>query len=310
MNSIPVLAHDQVTTAISIPAAVEAIETALRAGLDPAADIPRSYASVGAGQLLIMPSESRDGVGVKLLTLAPDNPRRGMPRIQGFYLLFDSATLAPRAILDGGALTTIRTPAVSIAAVRRSLLRSRAPLDIVVFGTGPQGRAHADGVESVLAGHREIGRIVYVARSETSSAPIDADVVVAGSAAASEALADAGLVICATTSRTPLFDSAVLRSDVVVVAVSSHEADPRELDSSLMGRAQVVVEDPATAMRECGDVVMAIAEGTLDEQGLIHMSDVIAERELMGEDAPVVFKSSGMAWEDLVVAQAIVAAAD
>ena len=71
----------------------------------------------------------------------------------------------------------------------------------------------------------------------------------------------ADVVVCATTARTPLFDSTLLTDDVIVIAIGSHEPDARELDGALMGRAQVVVEDVATALRECGDVVLAIADG-------------------------------------------------
>ena len=62
------------------------------------------------GQFLLMPSETSAAAGVKVVTVAPDNPSRGLPRIQAAYLLFDRDTLALRAVLDGAALTTLRTP--------------------------------------------------------------------------------------------------------------------------------------------------------------------------------------------------------
>ena len=89
------------------------------------------------------------------------------------------------------------------------------------------------------------------------------------------ALRSADVVVCATSARAPLFDSALLRDDVVVVAVGSHEPDARELDAALLGRATVVVEDVATALREAGDVVLAIAEGALDPADLVPMRDVV-----------------------------------
>ena len=112
-------------------------------------------------------------------------------------------------------------------------------------------------------------------------------------------------MVCATAARTPLFDSDVVRDDGVVIAVGSHEPDARELDASLLGRATVVVEDVATALREAGDVVMARRDGTLDPSQVLPMRDVVTGSVQPPVDRPLVFKSVGMSWEDLVVAQAV-----
>jgi ornithine cyclodeaminase len=92
---------------------------------------------------------------------------------------------------------------------------------------------------------------------------------------------------------------------VVVAAVGSHEPDARELDASLLGRAAVVVEDVATAMREAGDVVLAIAEGALSAADLVPMRDVVIGAVTVPADRPLVFKGVGMSWQDLVVAEAV-----
>jgi ornithine cyclodeaminase len=112
-------------------------------------------------------------------------------------------------------------------------------------------------------------------------------------------------VVCATSARAPLFDPALLRDDVVVVAVGSHEPDARELDAALLGRATVVVEDVATALREAGDVVLAIAEGTLTAADLVPVRDVVTGAVSPPPDRPLVFKSVGMSWQDLAVAEAV-----
>jgi ornithine cyclodeaminase len=120
-------------------------------------------------------------------------------------------------------------------------------------------------------------------------------------------LRSADVVVCATSARSPVFDSALLREDAVVIAVGSHEPDARELDAPLLGRATVVVEDVATALREAGDVVLAIAEGTLTPVDLVPMRDVVSGAVAVPADRPLVFKSVGMSWQDLVVATAVVA---
>jgi ornithine cyclodeaminase len=127
-------------------------------------------------------------------------------------------------------------------------------------------------------------------------------VLAAGSPEADAVLRAADVVVCATTSREPLFDSAMLTDDVLVVAIGSHEPDARELDAALLGRSQVVVEDVDTALRECGDVVLAIAEDALTADALVPMRDIVTGAVEVADDRPVVFKGAGMAWQDLAVA--------
>lgn len=284
--------------ALGPAAAVRAISDALRGGLDPATDPPRASVGLSHGQFLLMPSEAPAAAGVKVVTVAPDNPSRGLPRIQGTYLLFDRATLALRAVLDGTALTTLRTPAVSVAAVLPRL--PDRPLRVAAVGAGPQATGHV----ATLAAVHPLASATHLVR-DPSRTPLDA--VRLGSAPADEALRTADVVVCATSARSPVFDSALLRNDAVVVAVGSHEPDARELDAPLLGRAAVVVEDTATALREAGDVVLAIAEGMLTAADLVPMHDVVTGVFIPPADRPLVFKSVGMSWQDLVVAEAVLA---
>ena len=281
--------------------AVEAIIDALRRGLDPADDPPRLPVDLTSGQFLLMPSESPSAAGVKIATVAPGNPARGLPRIQAAYLLFDPRTLALRAVLDGTALTTLRTPAVSVAAVLPSL--AHRPLRVAVVGAGPQAVGHV----ATLAAVRPLVAATYVVRdpSRTSLAAVRL-----GSAESDETLRTADVVVCATSARSPLFDSAPLRDDAVVIAVGSHEPGARELDAALLDRSTVVVEDVATALREAGDVVLAIAEKVLDAADLVPMRDVVTGAVPPPADRPLVFKSVGMSWQDLVVADAVLARLD
>jgi ornithine cyclodeaminase/alanine dehydrogenase-like protein (mu-crystallin family) len=108
--------------------------------------------------------------------------------------------------------------------------------------------------------------------------------------------------VCATTARRPLFDGNLVRDGVCVVTVGSHEPDARELDPELLARATVVVEDSATALREAGDVILAVREGRLREDALVELADLIRAGEIQLSGAPRVFKSVGMPWQDLVVA--------
>ena len=303
---IEYVAADEVS-ALGYAAAIEAIESALRDGLDPGADPPRTITRVGTdGELFSMPSDGPHGVGVKLVTRAPRNAQANLPVIHAVYVLFDEQTLAPTLLLDGAALTTLRTPAVSVAAVRPALARFDEPPDVVVFGTGPQGVGHLHALCEVL----RPASATFVVRGSTdrrvaAPAGVGARVVATGSSDVVAALRRADIVVCATTARAPLFDSALLGDAAVVLAVGAHEPDAREVDAAFCRRAQVVVEDVDNVRREGGDVVLAIRDGALRPDQLLAMRDVVTGSVTFDADRPVLFKGTGMAWQDLVVARAV-----
>jgi ornithine cyclodeaminase/alanine dehydrogenase-like protein (mu-crystallin family) len=292
--------------------AVEALEAALRAGLDPSTSTPRSSFPAPAGELLLMPALAGGAVGVKLVGVAPDNGRLGLPRIQGLYLLFDAATLTPRAVLDGAALTTVRTPAVSVAAVRSALVGRPLPLRVVVFGAGPQAVGHLRTLADVLAppGSADVPVVeatVVVRAVPRAAVPVLDGVSVRVLGVEEEAevrgtLQEADLVVCATTATNPLFAADVLRQDVVVVAVGAHEPDSQEVETALAGRATVVVEDRATGLREAGVVRAALSAGLLSPADVIGIRDVVTGSVSPSPGRPLLFVSVGMGWEDLVVA--------
>jgi ornithine cyclodeaminase/alanine dehydrogenase-like protein (mu-crystallin family) len=276
---------------IGFPAAVAALRSALRAGLDPEAGAPRSVVPVSHGQLLMMPAEWGRYAGVKVVSVAPDNPARGRPRIQGTYLLLDAATLTPLTTVDAQELTTVRTAAVSALAVDELARRTAARL--VVFGTGPQARGHVAAIRAV----RPIADVAVVGRSNVAEFASDVD----GRAGTVADVAEADIVVCATTSSTPLFDGGLVRPGTVVVAVGSHEPGAREVDDTLVGASTVVVEARSAALREAGEVVQAVASGVLDPSTVVGLADVV-HGSAAGADRPVLFTSVGMAWEDLVIA--------
>jgi ornithine cyclodeaminase len=111
----------------------------------------------------------------------------------------------------------------------------------------------------------------------------------------------ADVICCCTTAREPLFDGALVADHATVVAIGSHEPDAREVDDALARRATVVVESRASALREAGDVIAA----AIPEGELVTLADVVRDRRIDG-GRPRLFKSTGMAWEDAVVAAALV----
>jgi len=275
----PYLSAAEIERRIDVPGAIEALEEALRAGFDPETDPPRSAVEVGRGELLVMPSSAGGHAAVKLVSVG------GEPRIQGLCVLFDGETLAPVALLDGIALTNLRTPAVSALAVRR--LAAPGARRLLVFGRGPQAHAHAEAMRAL----QPIEQVDVIGREHDG----DVDALVAA----------ADIICCCTTARQPLFDGELVADDATVVAIGSHERDAREVDDTLVRRASVVVESRASALREAGDVIQAVESGALEEDQLLTLAQLVRDQPALREGRPRLFKSTGMAWEDVVVAAAV-----
>ncbi|MGW9210946.1 ornithine cyclodeaminase family protein [Embleya sp. NPDC055664] len=277
--------------------AIATIERTLLGGLDPEGAPPRSSVAVPAGELLLMPAAVSSHVGVKIAGVAVGNPARGLPRITGSYLLLDGPTLRPLALFDGAALTTLRTPAVSAVAVRRLALADAAHL--VLFGTGPQAYGHLAALLAV----RPLKRLTVVARRVEAARELAEHARAFGLAATvgtPDAVADADIVVCATTAREPLFDGTLVPAHAVVVAVGSHEPTAREVDTALVRRAAVYVEARSAAGKEAGDLLLAGWDASRDAG--VNLAELVRGEGAVPEDRPRFFKSVGMSWEDLAVA--------
>lgn len=298
---LPHLDAFAMTGALSWSEVIDALALALGSMTSDDRNVPRVGVSVGAGELLLMPSENASAVGIKVVGVAPGNPGNGLPRIQGVFILMDARTLTPIASMDGTALTNIRTPGLSALAVRE--IAAPDSKCLVVFGSGPQARGHIAAVCSV----RPIESVRIVARDPRGVAVLigELDATALDARAGTPAdVAGADIVVCATTGRTAVFDGSVLAQHACVVAVGSHEPDARELDDIVFRRAsRVVVEDRETALREAGDVIQAISAGALDVGSLTDLRSVLAHPRTT--DGIGVFKSVGMAWQDLAIAEAI-----
>lgn len=282
--------------------AIDVLEQTLRAGLDPERDGQRSRFDTPDGQLLQMPSAGDRYSGSKILSIRPANESDRVPVIQGVYVLFDGAHLSPVAVLDGAALTTLRTPAVSGLAVRH--LAAPNSSRVALFGTGVQAWGHVRAISAVLA----VEHVDVIGRTPAHVDELVRRIRATGPSAApadTRAVAEADVVVCTTAAASPLFDGTLVADHAVTVAIGSHSPDAREVDSTLVRRSSVVVEARSSALREAGDVVIPIAEGAFDAENLITLADLVRGAVTIPRDRPRLFKGCGMPWQDLAVAAAL-----
>ncbi len=310
LGELPLLDEARLRTLVPMTSAIVALEAALHEGSAPGATPPRTAVPTQAGQLLLMPAATARFVGVKLVSVAPDNASLGLPRIQGIYVLLDAVSLTPVALIDGVTLTSLRTPAVSAVALRQ--LAPHRGLRLVVIGTGPQGYGHVEAMQAI----RPLTHVTVAGRDRLRAAqmaqwvaergiPVE---VVAGPdlpEGLERPIRQADVVVCATTSSAPLFDGRWLSNEAAVVAVGSHEPNAREVDTQTVLRSTVIVETRETALREGGDVIIPIRNGDCSAEVIAgDLAQLVQGHVRIPADRPRFFKSSGEAWEDLVVASA------
>ena len=283
---------------VSIGDAITALERAFSA--DASAIPDRQHLDIGGGDLLLMPAWSDRAAGVKLVTVAPDNPAAGLPLIHGVYVLFDKPGLRPVALFDAAPLTALRTSAVSALATRQ--LARPDSTDLVIFGAGVQARAHLAAIHTVL----DLRRVGIVSRSEApagSLADAARSLGLEAEVTSAQEVTHADVICTCTTSREPLFDGGLLKPGAHVNAVGSYRPDARELDDRTVTRATVVI-DTAAALQESGDLVGPVRNGTLRREDVRLLSDVLDGSGRQTPDDITVFKSVGAAFEDLAVAEA------
>lgn len=303
MTDLPYVDAAALSELLPMGSAVDALEAAFGDGSIPEAPL-RSHVETEAGTLLVMPATGRQGAGVKVVTVTPDNPGRDLPLIHGLYVLFAPRTQLARVAIDGAALTALRTGAVSGLATRYLAREDAARL--VLFGAGVQARAHLEAMRAV----RPVERVTVVSRTAARAEAL-ADLARAmhleAAAGDPDAVAEADLVCTCTTSPTPVFDGARLAPGTHVNAVGAYTPEARELDEETIRRARVVVETREAAMAEAGDVLIPMSTGAIDASHVVaDLAEVVGGASVRSSAQDVtVFKSVGVAFEDLVIAGAV-----
>lgn len=287
-----------------VASGVDALRAALASGaVNPELDSPRLFSPAPGGEFILMPAVGADYCGVKTVTIAPGNPAVGKPRVQGVYMLYRNDDLAPVVLMDAVELTLIRTAAVTLLALTE-LVRARGMEDagnVVIVGSGPQADQHARAIATLLhpASLHIVGRRAQSAQSLVSA--LQADGIDAATGDLSQ-VREANVVVCVTSSTTPVLADGDVRADAVIAAVGSHGLDARELPESLVRRSDVVVEARASAMREGGNLIPARSIDEWRDHGLSNLQDLVAGALVLHPDRPAVYSGVGMAWEDLVIA--------
>ncbi|MGP2493818.1 ornithine cyclodeaminase family protein [Mesorhizobium sp. PUT5] len=307
-----------VNRALTFPGLVDTLREAFRKGaLQPVRHHHAIERPDGAdATLLLMPAwgdfkaagTSRDGhIGVKIVTVAPDNNAIGKPAVMGLYLLLDGVTGELQALIDGQRLTQWRTACAS--ALAATWLAREDAGRLLVIGAG----ALAPFLAKAHAAVRPIHTIRVWNRTHANAVKVATQLRAEGLAAEASSdldaeLAQADIVSCATISPTPLVKGALLKPGAHVDLVGGFTPQLRESDDDTIVRARVYVDTRAGATKEAGDIVQPLASGLLKPEAIVADLAELARGEKKGRESAgeiTLFKSVGAALEDLAAGIAV-----
>ncbi|HJS96470.1 MAG TPA: ornithine cyclodeaminase family protein [Solirubrobacteraceae bacterium] len=307
-----ILGHDDVLAALSPEECADAMTAVLAAHARGEAKMPlRSMVPFegAAGFMATMPAwrgGSDPVFSLKSLVIAPGNPARGLDTHQGTVTLFDGSTGQPRAILDASAVTAVRTAAVSVVATR-TLAREDARV-LTILGAGVQGRAHLRALPAVRA-FDEVR--VYSPSVEHARALADGRAQVADSAEA--AVRGADVVVLATTSSEPVISRDWLAPGAHVNAIGASVPSARELDTETVAAAALFCDSRESLRNEAGEFRLAVEQGAIagEDHVRAELGEVLAGMSpgRTGPEELTVFRSLGLAVEDLAAAERAVSLA-
>jgi len=269
----------------------------------------RLHVDYGQNTLLLMPCFTRDCFGTKLVTLFPRNPERGIPVLNGIMVLNDAQTGVPLALLDGAALTGVRTAAVSAVSIRH--LAPKNTQSVGIIGAGVQGFYQA----WFACAARDLTDIfVYDLSPEKTSSLIARllgvipDVELHQAACVEDLLLQTQAVITATTSLDPVLpDKEELLEGKHFVGIGSYKPNMREFPRALFNLVNVVYIDTDHALQESGDLIVPLRNHWIKEEQIMTLGRFLAEKKPKDEvrHETTLFKSVGMALFDICAAERI-----
>lgn len=258
------------------------------------------------GTLLLMPAwETGRSIGIKVVTVFPDNAAKDLPAVQGVYLLLDGKTGVPQALIDGQALTKRRTAAAS--ALAASYLAKPDAERLLVVGTGAlapelvEAYAAVRPIRHVLVWGRNMEKAKrVVSRFHRPKFRIEATADLEG------AVRGADIITCATLSKEPLIRGEWLQPGQHLDLIGGFTPEMREADDDCIRRSRVFVDTREGACKEAGDIVQPMAAGILTPDDIAGDLYDLTRGERAGRryyDQITLFKSVGTALEDLCAAQ-------
>lgn len=259
------------------------------------------------GSLLIMSGEmiKKEIFGVKLISVFPANPAAGHPAIQGGILLFDSHKGSPLALVEAASITAIRTAAASAAATK--VLANPASRRLAILGCGVQAASHLEAmlavrsVDEVRIWGRDFEKAKVFVANQSSVSPT----TLRACLTVEEAVADADIVCTVTGAQQPILEGRWLAPGVHLNLVGAHSATTREVDGLTLHGTRIFTEVSEFARAEAGDILLALAEGAIEEADIVGEIGEVIDGKVVGRTNScdiTAYKNLGNTAQDLAAA--------
>ncbi len=265
--------------------------------------------------LLLMPAwRNQRHLGIKIVTVFPDNGARDLPAVIGQYLLLSAQTGEPLALMDGTALTRRRTAAASALASR--FLSRPDSFRMLMVGTGALAphliRAHATvrPIREVAIWGRTPAKAEALAARFNSGDMKHLKIAAHAASDIERTIGAADIISCATLAQQPLVQGAWLKKGQHLDLVGGFTPAMREADDEAVARSRVFVDTRQGASKEAGDIVQPLNNGTLQPERIVADLFELCREEKRGRQAAgdiTLFKSVGTALEDLAAAELVAA---
>ncbi len=300
------ISRQDIENALPYPELVARLREGFRTGATCPPRMIYDLSETARSKLLAMPFwKGGVGIGIKVMTSFPGNAAHGIETGNAVLLIFSEATGRLSAILEGKALTQRRTAATS--ALASTWLSNPASRTLSMLGTG----ALAPYMVAAHCAVRPIDRVLLWGRSRDKTQSMARSLRGLGPRIvpvqdADEAVASGDIITTATRASAPIIKGELVRPGAHVDLVGSFTADMRESDAALFSGARVVVDERTGALRT-GDLIAAIAAGTLNEADIEDLGQLASMEKPEPRDPArvTVFKSVGSAIADLYAARLV-----
>lgn len=307
---LPFINSTQLTLCLPYPTLIDALRATFSQAIHAPLRHTHRLSEEGPTSLLIMPVwQEAQELGIKIVTVAPNNYLAGQPTVHALFILMDAATGAPLALMDGEQLTLRRTAAAS--ALASDYLSRKNSHHLLLVGTGRlaphMAIAHCATrpIDQVTVWGRNPRSVAHTANTLRAEG-LPEHIAIHQATDLSAAVNQADIICSATTSKEPLIYHDWVRPGTHIDLVGGFRPDMREADDALMRHAHIFVDTYQGALAEAGDLIQPIQQGLITREAVrAELADLTTHRHAgrMNEDEITIFKSVGTAIEDLCAAK-------
>lgn len=306
--SLRLLSLEEVQQSITMSQAIDAMERAFIQLANQQVKLPlRAAISIDEEKALTltMPAYLAQDktLGLKVVSIFPNNLAKNIPSITGFIMLLDASTGEPKVLMDAAYLTALRTGAVSGLATKY-FARDNAS-HVAIIGSGAQSLTQLEAVTTV----RNITRVSIWSRNiknaEEFAKKLDKQYDIKVYENISLAVRDADIICTATSSTEPLIHLNDIQPHVHINAIGSHSRSMQEISQDVLGHSVIFVDQLEAALSESGEIIKAVEQNKLKKEALTEIGQWLLSKDKDYKNHSTVFKSVGLAIQDLSVAEVV-----